>query len=150
MPGIRVSMLLADAAQTVNGKLYILGGGWSIIGPNPQPFAIAMDIKTPWDRGDVTHPFRLELLDADGNSVEVPTPEGMKPLFIEGEFTAEQNPDLKPGTPLDGVIALAVSALPLKPGGRFEWRLWIDGETDEDWVLPFSTRPAAAEEEEAA
>jgi len=26
-------MMLADAAQAVNGKLYIMGGGWSVMGP---------------------------------------------------------------------------------------------------------------------
>jgi hypothetical protein len=28
---MKLTMLLADAAEAVNGKLYILGGGWSII-----------------------------------------------------------------------------------------------------------------------
>ena len=35
-------MLLCDAAQAVEGKLYILGGGWNTIGPDPAPTAIAM------------------------------------------------------------------------------------------------------------
>jgi len=29
-------MLLADAAQTVGGKLYILGGGWTICGQDQR------------------------------------------------------------------------------------------------------------------
>jgi hypothetical protein len=29
---MRVTMMLADAAQVSEGKLYILGGGWSIAG----------------------------------------------------------------------------------------------------------------------
>ena len=33
-------MLLADAAQQLGGKLYILGGGWSVTGPQPAPSAI--------------------------------------------------------------------------------------------------------------
>ena len=30
--------------------------------------------------------------------------------------------------------------LALDPGGRYEWRLTIDGEGDEDWRLAFSVR----------
>ena len=33
MAGAKVTMMLADAAQAVEGKLYILGGGWSVTGP---------------------------------------------------------------------------------------------------------------------
>jgi hypothetical protein len=31
---------------------------------------------------------------------------------------------------------------PIPPGGRYEWRLTVDEESDEDWRLAFSTRPA--------
>ena len=69
-------MMLADAAQAVEGKLYILGGGWSITGPEPTPSAIAAYIQVPWDRTNVQHEFRFELLDADGNPVILEDPEG--------------------------------------------------------------------------
>ena len=32
-------MLLCDAAQVADGKLYVLGGGWSMTGPDPVPSA---------------------------------------------------------------------------------------------------------------
>jgi hypothetical protein len=35
--------------------------------------------------------------------------------------------------------------LPLDPGGRYEWRLSIDGEVDDDWRLAFSVREEPAE-----
>ena len=44
---MKVTMLLADAAQAVNGKLYILGGGWSVAGPDPTPMAIALKMEVP-------------------------------------------------------------------------------------------------------
>ena len=34
-------MLLCDAAQVSDGKLFILGGGWSMTGPDPVPSAVA-------------------------------------------------------------------------------------------------------------
>ena len=41
-PAVRVTMLLADAAQVADGKLYILGGGITAMGPRPQPIGIAI------------------------------------------------------------------------------------------------------------
>jgi hypothetical protein len=40
-------MMLADAAQVANGKLFILGGGWSVTGPEPSPSAIVLKIAVP-------------------------------------------------------------------------------------------------------
>ena len=48
-------------------------------------------------------------------------------------------------TPLDFPVAVNSGPLPLEPG-RYEWRLTIDGEADDDWRLPFSVR---LEEEDA-
>ena len=46
--------MLADAAQVAGGKLYVLGGGWSVLYA-PAPFAIALKIEVPWSVGDDTH-----------------------------------------------------------------------------------------------
>ena len=42
-------MMLADSAQVSEGKLFILGGGWSVTGP-PAPSAIALHVEVPWDQ----------------------------------------------------------------------------------------------------
>ena len=39
-------MLLADSAQEVNGKLYVLGGGWSVINSGPGMFSVAVYLAT--------------------------------------------------------------------------------------------------------
>jgi hypothetical protein len=138
---MKVTMLLADSAQAVDGKLYVLGGGWSFAGPGPTPMALAVKIEVPWDRGNMKHHLIIELLDADGQPVETPMPpEGVPaPLRIESEFEAGRPPGLRPGTPLDVVLAINFAPLPLNPGGRYEWRLSIDG-YDEDWRAAFSIR----------
>src|SRR5712692_6126152 len=59
---MKVTMLLADAAQAVNGKLYILGGGWSVTGPAPSPSAIALKIEVPWDEANTRHKLTLDLV----------------------------------------------------------------------------------------
>jgi len=140
---MKVTLLLADSAQAVDGKLYVLGGGWSIIGPEPSPIAIAMKIEVPWDQANRSHLWQLELLDADGNPVSAAGPDGEgQPIEISGEFEVGRPPGLKPGTPLDLPLAITMSPLPLPPGGRYVWRLSIDGASQEDWQLAFSTRPA--------
>jgi len=138
---MKVTMLLCDAAQSVAGKLHILGGGWSVTGPDPSPSAIAMLIQVPWDVASETHRFTLELLDADGVPVEVPTPDGPRTLRVDGEIETGRPPGVKPGTPLDFAAAITIPPQPLQPGNRYEWRLTINDETRSDWTLPFSVRP---------
>jgi len=137
-------MMLADSAQEVGGKLYILGGGWSITGPEPVPMAIALKLEVPWDRTNEQHSLQLELLDDDGNPVLVDGPEEGEqvPLQVTGEFEAGRPPGIKPGTPIDSALAVNFGPLALEPGRRYQWRLSIDGETDEGWTLGFSTRRA--------
>ncbi len=136
-------MLLADAAQEVGGKLYILGGGWSQTGPNPSPFAIAIKLEIPWDRANHPYKLRLDLLDADGEPAQAPLgpEEEMQPIRIDMDFETGRPPGLPPGTPLDGALAINFSPLPLEPGRRYQWRLTVDGRDDEDWTLGFNVRP---------
>jgi len=144
-PKIKVSMLLADAAQATDGKLYVLGGGWSMIGPEPTPFAIAVDVKVPWHLANTKHEFKFELVDSDGRTVALPGPDGgEQAVVIDGVLEVGRPPGLTAGTPLDAVLAINVAGgLPLAPGARYEWRLMVDGECHEDWALPFTVRSAA-------
>ena len=140
---MKVTMLLADSAQAVDGKLYILGGGWSITGPDPIPSAIAVKIEIPWDEANKKHALKLALVDADGWPVKVPTPTGEVPVELGTDFEVGRPPGLKPGTALDFVFAVNIGPLPLAPDGRYVWQLSIDGTVDEDWQLAFSTRPTS-------
>ena len=144
LPQMKVTMLLADYAQVAEGKLNLIGGGWTITGPQPSPFAIAVLFDIPWDRTNEQHRFRLELVDLDGHPVMTETPEGPQPLFIEGEFEVGRPPGLKRGTSIPVPVAFNMGPQEIPPGERYEWRLTVNGETDEDWRLPFSTRPANA------
>jgi hypothetical protein len=140
---MKVTMLLADAAQAVDGKLYVIGGGWSITGPAPSPSAIAMKVEVPWDQANTKHTFDLSLVDADGNPVIVTTPQGEQAIQIGGEFEVGRPAGLIPGTPIDVTMAINLGPLPLAAASRFTWRLTIDNESREDWHVAFSTRPAA-------
>ena len=142
---MKVTLLLADAAQAADGKLYILGGGWSVIGPQPTPSALAAYVQVPWDQTNVRHTFRFELVTSDGDPVMVQAQEGEPAaLVIEGEFEVGRPAGVKPGAPIDFPLAINLGALPLAADSRFEWRFSIDGATSADWRLPFSTRAAPA------
>ncbi len=140
---MHVTLLLADAAQSVANKLYILGGGWSISGPDPSPSAIALLIKVPWDQANLNHEMRLDLVDADGQPVMVGAQgEELEPVVIHNDFEVGRAPGMTPGTPIDISMAINLAPLPLRPGTRYEWRLTIGDRSDEHWRLPFSVRPA--------
>jgi hypothetical protein len=141
---VKVTMLLADFAQVAEGKLTVVGGGWSLTGPEMTPFGIAILVQVPWDQANRRHTLRLELVDADGLAVTLPGEEGEgNPIvFLDDvEFEVGRPAGIKPGTPLELPLAVNSGPLPLEPGGRYEWRLTIDGEGDEDWRLAFSVRP---------
>jgi hypothetical protein len=139
---IRASLMLADAAQAVGGKLYILGGGWNLIGPAPTPSAIAIYVEVPWDLTNTPHRWKLTLLDSDGEPVMVGTPIGEQPMILEGGFEVGRPPGLRPGTALGAPLAINLGPLPLPHNSSFAWIFSIDGRTNENWRLPFGTRPA--------
>jgi hypothetical protein len=134
---MRVTMMLADAAQEVNGKLYVLGGGWSVTGPVLPPMALALKLDVPWSAANQTHEFLLVLVDADGHPVRAGGDDGE--VRAGGTFEVGRPPDLPAGTDIDFAFAVTVPSLPLA-AGRYAWQLWIDSETSEDWQRPFQVR----------
>jgi hypothetical protein len=137
---VKATMLLADYAVVSDGKLTIVGGGWSQTGPEPAAFGIGLLIQVPWDQANTPHAFSVELLDADGSPVSFETDDAdEQPVAFGGDFEVGRPPGLKPGTPLDFPVAVNSTPLPLDPG-RYEWRLTIDDESRADWTLPFTVR----------
>jgi hypothetical protein len=121
MGGVKITMLLADAAQQVGGKLYILGGGWSTTGSPTAPMAVAIKIEVPWDRTNVSHDWRLALVDADGRPVQTSDDRAVE---VSGQLEVGRPAGLPDGTPLDAPLVVSFGSMPLSPG-RYEWRLEI-------------------------
>lgn len=134
---MKVTMMLADSAQAVGGKLYILGGGWSVIGPDPAPSALAIKIEVPWGEANRKHQLLMSLLDADEQPVRI----GDQVVELRGEFEVGRPPGVPVGTPLDTTLAVNIGPLPLEPGKRYVWKLSIDEQSQEDWNVGFNTRP---------
>ena len=139
-------MLLADAAQAVGGKLYVLGGGWSVMGPGPTRMAVAIKFEIPWAACDVDHEWRLDLIDGDGRPVGCIDHDGAHTVRQSGRFRVTRPDGVPPGTPVDLAVAVDCGKITVPPAGRYEWRLTVDGETSADWHASFTSRPATPAE----
>jgi hypothetical protein len=119
-----VTMLLCDAAEVQGGKLYILGGGWSVIWAPGVPINMVLAVKLaiPWDQANQPHRIRAALRTLDGDPVDA----GQGDVAAEGDLEVGRPAGLKPGSPLDAPFVLPFNGLILDPGG-YLWILEIDG-----------------------
>ena len=90
-------LILADAAQVVGNKLYILGGGWDNLTVNTEfPFlqkcAVALSIKVPWNETNQKHTFEVEILTED-----ITTEEPKSLLKVAGHFEVGRPPGIPQG-----------------------------------------------------
>lgn len=134
-----VTMLLCDAAQAVDGKLYVLGGGWSVTPTPTGPLALAVKVEVPWTDVERVHDWALELRDADGHPVVI----GDSAVHVGGTLHVGRPVGLPEGTPADAVLALSFGPLPLAPG-RYTWWFTLIGETETLTTLAFSALGAPA------
>ncbi len=142
--GMEITMLLCDSALVSEGKLFILGGGWSLTGPDPAPSAIALKMAIPYSTDARFFHWEIFLEDADGKPVILNSAEGLRPVEVMGDIELAENPDGANGVPVDVCLAVNVPPLPLEPDSRFIWRLTVNGEPQPGGILPFATRPAIA------
>ena len=67
-------LIIADSAQVVGGKLYMLGGGYDRVTlpkapPAHHSMAVAVAFRVPWNETNMKHNFELEILDGDGHKI---------------------------------------------------------------------------------
>lgn len=119
-------MLLCDSAQAIEGKLYILGGGWSqmVYYPEAPPtnMALAIKLSVPWDQANQLMNIQAALYDEDKLPIDL---DGL-PVELGGELEVGRPPGMKQGTPLDAHFVLNFDALILHPGG-YVWELEVNG-----------------------
>jgi hypothetical protein len=119
-------MILADAAEAVGGKLYMLGGGWdrlmipNLPGPSIKPFALALGITVPYSHTNRKFALTIELIDADGGQVGD---------VLRVQLETGRPPGLTPGTPQNTPIGIGTN--PAFPGpSRYSFVARIDGEIE--------------------
>jgi len=142
---MRVTMLLADAAQVAEGKLNILGGGWDVCGPGPTPMAVAVILEVPPSQARRKHTWSVVLVDQNGEPALLPADGQKSTVAIHGEIQRIRSPkSAPPERPVNLHFAINMAPLPLEPNTSYAWQLSIDNKTRKDWQVSFSTRPATA------
>lgn len=120
---VSAQLILCDAAVADgNGKIHMLGAGWSTTTSPTAASAVAVLMKIPWDRAN--HPLQvsLKLLSSDGVPLLLPTGNGSVAVGHEGTIEVGRPAGVAHGSLLDASLVLSVPSLPLIPG-RYEWRL---------------------------
>jgi hypothetical protein len=104
--------LLADAAQAVGGKIFVLGGGWNVFRsanyPAPVQLAIAAGIGFGGDEVGLRHPLKIAIADETGVAV-IPALNGQ----IE---TGQPAADFPAGLPIKVPVAWNVGFQVPRPG----------------------------------
>jgi hypothetical protein len=102
-------VILADHAESLNGKIYLMGGGWEVRHvrdfSQPVPLTLAVAFLVPWTATNQLHHLGLRVEDADGRQL----------ADVKGEFVAGSPPHLIAGTTQR--VPLAFQHIPVLLGG---------------------------------
>ena len=97
-------LILADEAEVVGGKLYMMGGGWDRITaqrlPCQQHMAIALAVRVPWTDTNRQTPVEIDLTDEDGASL----------FNVQAAIVVGRPAQAVPGQPLRSQIAIKMDA----------------------------------------
>jgi hypothetical protein len=116
-------MFLADSAEALGGKLYVLGGGWdrllipNLPGPSIKPFSLALAVMVPYSHTNRKFTLSIELVDSDGKQLG---------QALQIGLDSGRPPGLTAGTPQS--VPVAITMNPTFPGpSRYSVVARIDG-----------------------
>lgn len=128
---LALDMFLADRAEAINGKLYVMGGAWDRLqvpelpGPLPVPISVAVVITVPWSLTNREFTLSLELVDVDNTPVASSEEEGVFSI----PFEVGRPPGLREGRPQKSVLSVMIGpGLEFEKPGTYSFRGLIDGE----------------------
>ena len=134
--GVSVDFLiLADAAQVQGDKLYLLGGGWSMVWakgfPAQHQMSVAAGILVPWMETNARHRFRIHVRTEDGAALGE----------IGGEFE-QGRPAGMPAGATQRVMLTASLSLRFERAGEVVVDLWLDDALAKTVPFRVAERPA--------
>ncbi|HEV8581358.1 MAG TPA: hypothetical protein VGX68_20010 [Thermoanaerobaculia bacterium] len=135
---MKLRLFLADSAEVREGLLFMLGGGWTEVGPQSQPFALAGIIEVTWEETNRKRHLEFLIEDEDGRPLNVATPIGEQPFKIAADFEVGRPPGA-PGRSFNLPIAVTVPPVPWTPGRRYIVKAVVDGEAMDK--VAFEVRP---------
>ena len=141
---MRVSMFLCEAAQVAEGKLNVLGAGWSQLGSAPAQMAVAVLIEFDSAEANGAHHFELFLTDREHQPVFTEAGGQRSAIEVRGDASVELPAGYDPRLPVPWPIAINVPGVALPPDEAYQWNLVVDGHGEPAWTLPFRTAAAPA------
>lgn len=94
-------LILADRVEAINGKLYMMGGGWDQLNvvdfDQPVPIGFAIGILVPWGETNVQHPIQIWVEHEDGTQI-LPS--------VQAEINVGRPPTAIPGQPFRTLLAV--------------------------------------------
>jgi hypothetical protein len=131
------SLILANHAESVNGLLYISGGGWNvhhrIVPPGSTAtlshLGLALIIAVPWHQTNLTHNLIIEFRDEDANVL----------ANINSKLNMGRPPGLRPGTMQYANVGLPMDIVFPHPGD-YEIVARIEGIEDSERRWTFQVR----------
>lgn len=128
-------LILADAAEALNGKLYLMGGGWDSIFVRDISQRVAMGIACgiliPYGETDEEHTLTLAIEDQDGVQVA-------SPLTVK--FKTGRPPTLERGAPMH--LPFAIKAEYVLPGyNTFIVKATVDNRAESSRSTSFTAKP---------
>ncbi len=108
-------LILADRVETLNGKLYMMGGGWEhTFAENleqPVRISMAIGLLVPWHATNQEHRLGIAVEDSDGQAID---------FSIDAGFTAGRPPISGTDAGITQRLNLSIIDVPVpfpKPGG---------------------------------
>lgn len=126
-------LILADSAQVVSNKLYLLGGGWDRLTIRKQPpvahqMTVAASFRVSWNETNQRHSFEIEVADSDGGTIGK----------VAGQFEVGRPPGTLPGQ--DQRVQIAVNVgMQINKLGSYMIIARLNGE--EGGSFPFNVVP---------
>jgi hypothetical protein len=115
-------ILLADRAESLGGKLYVMGGGFDRVGlaqiPGQASFDVAVSIQVGYNETNLPHPFELKCEDSDGNSVFA---------SMQGAIEVGRPPGMAAGSEQRALLVLR-GPFSFAAPGDYAWVALVDGE----------------------
>jgi Family of unknown function (DUF6941) len=115
-------LILADKAEAIGGKLYLMGGGfdrvWMTAIPGPAQFDVAVGVLVGYGETNQQHSFELRCEDAAGNVVvEAP----------RGAIEVGRPPGMAAGSEQRALLVFG-GPFAFREPGEYAWVLALDGQ----------------------
>jgi hypothetical protein len=115
-------VLIADAVENVNGKLYVMGGGWTVFRSASFPaqirFGIAVSIRVSWEETNAQHDVHIRVVQDPDRSQRPVANQEVMPLEIGSKVHVTRPPGLEEGS-IQRVFLAVNGNLPIPHAGKY-------------------------------